>query len=115
MRRLFLKHLPRGILLGLSHLITAVMMLPVHTIYRLPLPFLPYSKYFQNFRRLSYSRNVLNVFDKLNAPQVQFISLARAQKWLDPKLFDNIHISSYAGVSWRVSGCLKNENTNGYV
>jgi len=109
LRKLFLKRLPRKVLYRLSQLITGLLMLPVYTIYTLPLTFLPFHDYFRNFRKLSFKRNVLNVFDKLNAPQVQFISRKRAERWLDPKQFEEIHISSYCGVSWRASGRLKEE------
>ena len=45
-----------------------------------------------------------NVFDKLNAPQVQFISKSRALNWLPDDKFSNISISKYKGISWRISG-----------
>ena len=104
MRKSALRRLSRKALLRVAKVVTAAVAIPVHTLYRLPLRFLPFYDYFANFRRLSFERNVLNVFDKLNAPQVQFISRARAERWLDPKRFENIHVSSYIGVSWRVSG-----------
>lgn len=91
----------------LAQFITALLYAPVYTVYMLPIPRLPYFEYFQNFRRLTYSRNTLNVFDKLNSPQVQFISMKRAQSWLNPERFSDIHISSYVGVSWRISATLK--------
>jgi len=102
LRKIILKHLPRSILLLLSRVITAVLYLPVFTLYLLPLHFLPYYQYFQNFRRLSFGRNVLNVFDKLNAPQVQFISRDRITKWFGDNEFCDLLVSSYRGVSWRV-------------
>ncbi len=103
-RKIFLRNLSRKTLLGLSKFITALLYIPVYTIYLLPLKFMPYFEYFENFRRLSFDRNVLNVFDKLNAPQVDFISQKRAKSWLSPEEFDNIHVSPYKGVSWRISG-----------
>jgi len=104
LRRVLLTRLSRPSLLRLSRLITVVLYLPVYTLYRLPLPFLPYYQYFANFRRLGFARNTLNVFDKLNAPQVQLISRRRAQSWFDPDRFEDIHLSRYVGVSWRASG-----------
>ncbi|MFH1649595.1 MAG: hypothetical protein ABIA93_03530, partial [Candidatus Woesearchaeota archaeon] len=74
------------------------------TIYLLPLKFLPFYEYFKNFRKLSFKRNALNVFDKLNAPQVQFIAKSRARKWLPRGQFAKVHLSAYKGVSWRISG-----------
>lgn len=106
-RRLLLRRMPRAWVYRLSQLITAGMMLPIHTVYRLPLKFLPFYEYFKNFRKLSFSRNVLNVFDKLNAPQVQFISREQVSHWFSEDKFKGIHLSSYCGVSWRASGCLK--------
>jgi hypothetical protein len=94
----------RDRLLALSRAVTAALYPPVHTLYRLPAPFLPYYEYFGNFRRLSFERNTLNVFDKLNAPQVQFITRARAESWFPPSEWDDVHVSPYKGVSWRLSG-----------
>jgi len=81
-----------------------LMQIPIYSLYMLPLKFLPYYDYFKNFRQLSFSRNTLNVFDKLNAPQVEFITKERVKKWLNEMEFTRIHISSYNGVSWRGSG-----------
>jgi len=104
LRKAFLKSLSRKNLLVLSKIVTFLMYLSVYSLYKLPLKILPYYEYFGNFRKLSFKRNVLNVFDKLNAPQVQFISRERIAKWVSAAEFEDIHISSYKGVSWRVSG-----------
>jgi SAM-dependent methyltransferase len=104
LRLMLLTHMSRRSLLRLSRLITVTLYLPVYTLYRLPLPFLPYYQYFGNFRRLGFARNTLNVFDKLNAPQVQLISQRRARSWFDPARFEDLHLSRYVGVSWRASG-----------
>ncbi|MBI5815860.1 MAG: class I SAM-dependent methyltransferase [Nitrospinae bacterium] len=106
-RRLFLRSISRKTLLWLSKAVTAILYIPVHTLYRLPLRFLPYFDYFGNFRKLSFYRNTLNVFDKLNAPKTGFITRKRAESWVAPEKFENIHISRYKGVSWRISGHLK--------
>ena len=103
-RKLFLANMKRKNLLILSKIITTLMYLQIFTIYFFPLPFLPYYQYFKNFRKLSFYRNVLNVFDKLNAPQVMFIKKDQAKSWLQNNEFDNVHISSYNNVSWRISG-----------
>ncbi|HEX4047112.1 MAG TPA: class I SAM-dependent methyltransferase [Elusimicrobiota bacterium] len=107
LRRAFLRHLPRPVLLRLSQAATACLYVPVYTVYVLPLPFLPYYEYFANFRRLSFGRNVLNVFDKLNAPQVQFISRERALSWRAYGDFASYEVTPYKGVSWRVGGALR--------
>jgi SAM-dependent methyltransferase len=106
-RRAVLSRLSRRILLALSNVITVLLYAPVYTVYRLPLKFLPYYEYFANFRRLPFSHNALNVFDKLNAPQVQFISKERVRSWVPADGFEDIHISPYCGVSWRCSATLR--------
>jgi len=103
-RKTFLRHISRWVLGKISIIITLVLYLPVYSIYMFPLKFLPYYEYFENFRRLSFHRNNLNVFDKLNAPQVEFIDKLRISRWFDEKEFEDIHISAYKGVSWRGSG-----------
>ncbi len=102
-RKNFLKNISRKSLLGISRFLTFLLYLPVYTIYLFPLTFLPYYEYFKNFRKLSFERNTLNVFDKLNAPDVDFISKERVQKWFNEDEYERIHISPYRNVSWRVS------------
>ncbi|HAT71960.1 MAG TPA: hypothetical protein DCS63_04010 [Elusimicrobia bacterium] len=104
LRKAFLRDMSRKNLLRLSKLIGALMYPPIYTVYLLPLGFLPFYEYFQNFRKMSFDRNVLNIFDKLNAPQVQFMERARVQRWLPAGEFRDISITPYKGVSWRVSG-----------
>ena len=106
-RKTFLSNLSRKSLLTLSKIITFFMYMPIYTIYLLPLKFLPFYEYFQNFRKLTFYRNTLNVFDKLNAPQVDFISRERIAKWFNSNDFRDIHISSYKGVSWSGSAVKK--------
>jgi SAM-dependent methyltransferase len=103
-RRLFLRNLNKKTLINISKIITFFLYVPVYSIYLLPIKFMPYYHYFQNFRILSFYRNMLNVFDKLNAPQVEFIDYLRIKSWFNQKDFDNVYISSYKGVSWRGSG-----------
>lgn len=104
LRKIFLKRISHKNLILLSKIITVFLCLPVYTIYLLPLRFLPYYDYFGNFRKLSFLRNTLNVFDKLNAPQVIFITRSKVEQWFNPGEFCNVHISRYKGVSWRGSG-----------
>lgn len=96
--------MPRRAVLWLGNILTALMYIPIYTVYLLPLKFLPYYRYFQNWRKLSFGRNALNVFDKLNAPQTWFITRKQIESWFDPAVFTDIHISPYKGVSWRGSG-----------
>ena len=103
-KRRALGRLPRPALLGIARALTAALYLPVHTVCRLPLPWLPYHAYFQNFRRLPFQRNLQNVFDKLNAPQTVFLRRSQVEAWFPPDRFSDVHISGYLGVSWRASG-----------
>jgi SAM-dependent methyltransferase len=106
-RRLVLRRLSRRTLVGLSRFITALLYLPVYSVYLFPLMrFLPYYEYFGNFRRLSFHRNVLNVFDKLNAPQTRFTTLRKCHQWFDSHRFEaeSISIRRYAGVSYSLFG-----------
>jgi SAM-dependent methyltransferase len=106
-RATVLRWLPRTVVLRLSEILTAILYPIVYSIY-VPrvTSFLPYHAYFANFRRLSYRRNVLNVFDKLNAPQTHFTTSERARRWFNPARFEeaSISIRHYAGVSYSLSG-----------
>jgi SAM-dependent methyltransferase len=97
-RKVFLCRISRASLLNVSRVLCALMYPQIYTVYLLPLRFLPYYEYFQNFRRLSFARNVLNIFDKLNAPQVDFIRRERIETWF--KDFRQPSIKPYKGVSW---------------
>lgn len=107
LRKLVLRHLPRSAVAGLSRLITVAVYPVVHTVYRLPfMSFLPYYDYFRGFRRLSFERNVLNVFDKLNAPQVHFTTRQKANQWFSEQRFapETICIRHHAGISYTLVG-----------
>lgn len=106
-RKWYLSRLSTRTLVGLSVALTFTMYFPIYTIYMLPFRYLPYFDYFQNFRRLSFNRNTLNVFDKLNAPQVCFIDRERIRSWFNSSRFEDVHVESYRGVSWRASGTLR--------
>ena len=95
------------ILLLLSIFITVLLYLPVYTLYLLPFRSLPFFEYFDNFRRLSFKRNVLNVFDKVNAPQTHFLKKETVESWFNADEFSDVHVSMWKGVSWRASGIKK--------
>ncbi len=103
-KRHALRRMPRPGLLLLARALTAALYPPVHTLYRLQLRGLAYYEYFENFRHLPFRRNLLNVFDKLNAPQTAFLRRPEVEAWFPPARFTDIHISAYRGVSWRASG-----------
>ncbi len=107
LKRVLIDHLPRTVVMGLAHFLTALLYIPIYTIYLLPVSFLPFYEYFQNWRKLSYRRNLLNVFDKLNAPQTWFITKEQITRWFDPNEYTDISITPYKGVSWRGSGTKK--------
>ena len=102
-RRLLLRFLPRPLLEALAWVLTLCIYPAVHSLYRLPIRSLPYYEYMQNWRRLTARRNMLNVFDKLNAPQTQFMSESRVRGWGADPDFTLEHLSRYVGVSWRVT------------
>ncbi|HWR00110.1 MAG TPA: methyltransferase domain-containing protein, partial [Candidatus Methylomirabilis sp.] len=103
-KSLLIFHLPKAVVKAIAWLLTVALYVPVFTLYLLPLRFLPYHEYFQNFRKLTFLQNYLNVFDKLNAPQTHFITRDRIARWFAENGYRDIHISPYRGVSWRGSG-----------
>lgn len=109
MRKTFLRARRRHVIRTLAQLMTLSLYPLVYSVYLMPLRSLPYYEYFENFRKLGFRRNVLNVFDKLNAPQTQFISRSRVEKWFNPQEFEDISITPYKGVSWRASGIVKHD------
>jgi len=104
LKRLFILRLPKNLLNRIAFVMTAVFYPLVYTVYRLPLRFLPYYQYFENFRLLSFRRNMLNVFDKLNAPMTNFITRNQIEEWFNRGEFSGVYMDHYKGVSWRASG-----------
>ena len=111
LRKLLLDKASHPVIYGLSYFLTTLMWPFVNTLYRLPLRFLPYYEYFGNFRKMSFHRNVLNVYDKLNAPQQYFLPKETIESWFNDSDYENVHISPYMGVSWRASGNKKIANS----
>lgn len=104
-KRLLINHLPGDLNLALAVLITLLLYPLVWSVYLLPLrPLLPFYDYLAIYRKLPFKKNVQNIFDKLIAPQTEFIKEDEVRKWFNPQEFDNIHISFYRGISWRCSG-----------
>jgi len=106
-KTLLLRRCPRSALVALAWTLTVLLHPIVHTLYRLPLFFLPYYQYFANWRRLTLARNMLNVFDKLNAPVTHFIPRKEIERWFAPDVFEDLHIHDYVGVSWHASGRIR--------
>lgn len=109
LRKLFISRISQEKKAKLARIITIALYPFVYSVYILPLRFLPYYRYFQNFRRLSFARNLLNVYDKINAPQVDYISRKRVGDWFSSPIFSNVYIDSYKGVSYRASAILEYE------
>lgn len=103
-KRVILLKISKKLLEKISLILTSLVYIPVYTLYFLPLKFLPYYEYFRNWRKLSFYRNNLNVFDKLNAPQTDFIKRQRIERWFKDGGYKDISINSYIGVSWSASG-----------
>ena len=103
-KKLIFSRMSRKMLWASSLLATFGLYALVYTLYMLPLRFLPFYEYFENFRKLHFRMNSLNIFDKMNAPTTHFIKKSDIEKWFNEKEFSNVHISSYKGVSWRGSG-----------
>ncbi len=102
-RKLFLARLSRPTIELISWIMTLLMYPVIYSVYLLPLKFLPYYEYFQNFRKMKALQNMLNVFDKLNAPRTHFITRERTAAWFNENDFFDISITPYKGVSWRCS------------
>jgi len=107
-RKAFLKNLDRRTLWFLSGIITFFMYVPIYSVYLLPLKFLPFYEYFENWRKMSFRRNLGNVFDKLNAPLTIFTKYSTISSWFNENDFQDIVITKYKGTSWRGTG-IKND------
>ena len=94
--------LPRPVLMGAARALAGLLHPVVHTVYRLPLPWLPYYDYFRNWRRLSFARNCTNVFDKLNAPTTHFVRRGDVDRWFAGMPFSHVEVSDWCRISWRV-------------
>lgn len=108
-KAVLIRFLPRGVVRIIARTLTLLLTLPIYTLYRftprsLGVARLPFYEYFAHWRKLSFSRNLLNVFDKLNAPRTFFIRRSDVQRWFTPEQFTDVHVSPFLGVSWRASG-----------
>jgi SAM-dependent methyltransferase len=102
-RKGFLRFLPRKLLWLLSWAITLPALVAIHTLYRLPLRFLPMYDYLVRSRSLTVRKVAGNVFDKLNAPHTDFVSRERIERWLRRDDLTEVHLSPHLGVSWCAS------------
>ena len=106
-RKSILSKISRKNIRLIAKFITAALYTLVYTVYQISIfSFLPYYKYFQNFQKLSFERNVLNIFDKMNAPQTQFTTKAKCDEWFNTLNFkkNSIYITRYKGVSYSLVG-----------
>jgi 2-polyprenyl-3-methyl-5-hydroxy-6-metoxy-1,4-benzoquinol methylase len=88
----------------LSWTLTLVMKVLSKTLYQFKLNSLPYFEYMENFKKMTFERNLMNVYDKLNAPQQYFIPRSMIESWFDESKFKEVIITSFLGVSWRATG-----------
>src|SRR5262249_35550215 len=98
----FYRWMPRPLLWWTSLLLTALLYPLVHSVYKLPLPGLPFYDYFRSWRRLSFVRNCTNVFDKLNAPTTHFIKRADIDRWFAGTPFSDVQVRDWCRLSWRI-------------
>lgn len=103
-KRVALLKMPRQVSWVVGQILTALLYIPIYTVYLLPIKALPFYEYFSNWRKMSFKRNFLNVFDKLNAPQTHFLKEENMREWFSSDKFTNVHIAPYKGVSWCASG-----------
>ena len=116
MRRIFLANRSRRTIHRLAVGITLLLYPFVYSIYLLPLfRFLPFYEYFQMFRTLPFRYNALNVFDKLNAPETEFISRERCSRWLSSDRLDpgSTLIRRHLGVSYTLIAMTRREASQG--
>jgi len=102
-RKVFLRFLPRSVLWAMSWAITIPALVAIHTIYRLPLRFLPMYEYLVRSRTLTVRKVAGNVFDKLNAPHTDFIARPRIERWLAREDLKDAALAPHLGVSWRAT------------
>lgn len=103
-KKMFLLKLPLSILRVLANGLTLILYLFAWSVFFLPFSF-PYKEYFKKFRQHSYARNLMNVFDKLNAPLTHWIGREQIQNWFED--LDKVVIRHYNKVSWSGFGVKK--------
>lgn len=101
LKRLFMLALPMPLLRGLAVVLTCLLY-PYALLCPLLSKTAPYSDYMGKFRSHAFSRNYMNVFDKLNAPTTHWISRSEITHWFGK--LDDVEINHYNGISWSASG-----------
>lgn len=96
--------IPLPMLKIITHLLTISLYFAVWTIYFIPAK-MPYMEYLKKFRKHSYLRNFMNVFDKLNAPLTHWITKEEVESWFSG--LDGVSIKHYNGISWSGFGIKK--------
>jgi SAM-dependent methyltransferase len=94
LRTQFLRNVSRDKVLVIAKIVTSALYPTIYTIYRIPaLRFLPYFDYFETFRRMTFERNLLNVFDKLNAPQTHFTTRQKCSEGFNREFRTGVNIN----------------------
>jgi len=88
----------------LAFFLTFILYVPAWLIFLLPFNF-SYFQYFQKFRHHSFERNLMNVFDKLNAEQTIWVEEEQIREWF--KGLDKVVIRHYNHISWSGFGIKK--------
>lgn len=88
----------------LAYFLTSILYILAWSIFLLPFNF-SYFQYFQKFRQHSYGRNLMNVFDKLNAEQTIWVEEKQIKEWF--KGLDKVVIRHYNNISWSGFGIKK--------
>ena len=103
LRKIFFSHLPKPTLVVAAKLITALLYIPVYSVYQIShLKVLPDFDFLVRFRDLTFKRIFINVYDKLHAPQAQFTTRKRCEDWFNKNRFeeDSLPIRHHRRVSY---------------
>ncbi|MBI3552134.1 MAG: class I SAM-dependent methyltransferase [Elusimicrobia bacterium] len=114
-KRVLLSRLDRDTLLSVARAANAALGLLLDTLYRLPLPLLPFYDYLRVFRGWSRQRRLLTVFDMLNAPRAAYLPRETVERWLRLDGLSPVHLSRLKGVCWRGSARLDRHRPRGYT
>lgn len=112
-RKYVTSHLPKPVLLGISHLIGVFLYLVLQLVYK-PVNqtnlgrkikrFLPYNDYFYYSSQYSYPSLVSIVFDHLVPELATYISQEELNEWFVNENLNSVSITSRNNMSWRAQG-----------
>ena len=94
-------------MLIISIMLTAALYPIVHTLYQLPIANkLPYYQFFFSFQKFEWRRNIRDSYDKLNAPQQQYLTRQMCDSWMTSERFEaaSTSIRHHLVVCWDLVG-----------